>query len=76
MNQINAECGVRSAELWQRVGHKVIANHHISDSPFAEPDAFARKGQTGRVVDYDECSGLLFVDFGKGAIGVLPEEIR
>ena len=39
-------------------------------------DCSARKGDKGDVVDVDESAGLLFVDFGRGAIACSPEDVR
>jgi len=55
---------------------KVIARRNIQDSPLAVVDCSARKGDRGDVVDVDESAGLLFVDFGRGAIACSPEDVR
>lgn len=55
---------------------KVIARRNIQDSPLAVVDCSARKGDKGNVVDVDESAGLLFVDFGRGAIACSPEDVR
>ena len=55
---------------------KVIARRNIQDSPLAVVDCSARKGDRGDVVDVDESAGLFFVDFGRGAIACLPEDVR
>ena len=55
---------------------KVTARRNIQDSPLAVVDCSARKGEKGDVVDVDESAGLLFVDFGRGAIACSPEDVR
>ena len=53
-----------------------IARRRIEDSPLAEVDASARRGQRGEVVDVDGVDGYVYVDFGKGAIACTIDEIR
>ena len=55
---------------------KATARRNIQDSPLAVVDCSARKGDKGDVVDVDESAGLLFVDFGRGAIACSPEDVR
>lgn len=56
-------------------GTTVVANRDISDSPLADVDCSAKKGDCGYVCEAIECDGLLFVDFGLGTIAVVPNEI-
>ena len=55
---------------------KVTARRNIQDSPLAVVDCSARRGDKGEVVDYDDSAGLLFVDFGRGAIACSPKDVR
>ena len=58
--------------------HRETANARciIYDNPLAEVDSTARRGERGDVVDVDLIDGYVFVDFGRGAIMCLPEEIK
>jgi len=70
-------CKVKAIALDSLLGwRKVIARRNIQDSPLAVVDCSARKGDKGNVVDVDESAGLLFVDFGRGAIACSPEDVR
>jgi hypothetical protein len=53
-----------------------IARCTIYDNPLAAVDSTARRGERGDVVDVDTIDGYVFVDFGRGAIMCLPEEIK
>jgi hypothetical protein len=53
-----------------------IARCKIYDNPLAAVDSTARRGERGDVVDVDFIDGYVFVDFGRGAIMCLPEEIK
>lgn len=46
----------------------------ISDSPLSD-GADAARGAVGEVCDVDICDGIVFVDFGRGAIACLPSEL-
>ena len=68
---------MKTIELHTLLGwRKVTARRNIQDSPLAVVDCSARKGEKGDVVDVDESAGLLFVDFGRGAIACSPEDVR
>ncbi len=55
---------------------RVRARQRIQDSPLvAGVDGSATKGQIGNVVDVVPCDGLVFVDFGRGAIACAPDEL-
>lgn len=58
---------------WRR---EVIAAADIPDSPLAEEDAGARKGERGEIQDTDPQAGHLFVDFGRGALLCDLDELR
>lgn len=53
----------------------VRARRRIQDSPLAGMDSGAPRGSLGTVVDIDQCAGLVFVDFGRGAIACDPTEL-
>jgi hypothetical protein len=53
-----------------------VARCTIHDTPLAEVDATALRGERGEVVDVDTIDGYVFVDFGRGAIMCSPEEIK
>ena len=48
----------------------------IFDSPLAEIDSSARKGELGDVVDVDIVDEYVYVDFGRGAIICALDEIK
>lgn len=62
-------------DYW-RSTETAVARRAIHDSPLASVDASARRGERGDVVDVDELDGLVYVDFGRGAIACYPEEIK
>jgi hypothetical protein len=57
------------------VGRLVVARSRIEDNPLAEMDSSANSGDTGLCEDYSECDGLIYVDFGRGAIACYPNEV-
>jgi hypothetical protein len=65
-------------DVWSywRSTETAIARHAIPDSPLAGEDSSAKRGQRGDVADVDELDGLVYVDFGRGAIACAPEEIK
>jgi hypothetical protein len=65
-------------DVWSywRSTETAVARHAIPDSPLAEVDGSARRGEQGDVVDVDELNGWVYVDFGRGAIACAPEEIK
>jgi hypothetical protein len=65
----------RTMDYW-RGTETAIARRAICDSPLADVDAGARRGERGDVVDVDDLDGLVYVDFGRGAIACYPEEIK
>jgi hypothetical protein len=62
-------------DYW-RSTETAIARRSIHDSPLASADASARRGERGDVVDVDDLDGLVYVDFGRGAIACYPEELK
>lgn len=55
---------------------KVVARRAIFDNPLSRVDDSVKRGASGWVVDHDECSSLLFVDFGNGAIACEYSDVR
>lgn len=64
------------AERLDRLGSTtyVTARVDIADNPVARVDSSATAGEVGVVCD--ESDGLLWVDFGRGAIACLPREVE
>lgn len=62
-------------DYW-RSTETAIARRAIHDSPLANVDSSARRGERGDVVDVDDLDGYVYVDFGRGAIACYPEEIK
>ncbi len=60
-------------EYW--MGMIVIARRDIADNPLSKRDSSAKAFEMGYIQDIDRPCGLLMVDFGKGAIGCLVEEL-
>ncbi len=56
-------------------GMLVVARRDIRDNPLSQVDSSAKAFEMGRVADIDFSSGLLMVDFGKGAIACDPGEL-
>jgi len=52
----------------------VVAVCDIPDNPLSREDSSARQGDRGHVEDLAD--GLVWVDFGRGAIPCEPGEIR
>lgn len=57
------------------MGQLVIARRAIADNPLSKVDSSAKAHEMGRIDDIDFCCGLVMVDFGKGSIACLPEEL-
>lgn len=61
---------------WELVGKRVKAIVDIEDSPLASEDGSCKRGAIGECEDFSEVDGLLYVDFGRGAIACYPEEVK